>query len=100
PTPSGTKTALDGISLTIRHGESIGLAGPSGCGKTTFLRVLCPLSPPTAGEVRVGGVPLDHVARPDIGRLIGYVGQNPFVFSGTVAENIAYGLTGVGPDAV
>jgi ATP-binding cassette subfamily B protein len=91
PTPAGPKTALDGVSVTIRHGESIGLAGPSGCGKTSFLRILLRLSHPTGGAVRVGGVPLDNVSRPDIGRLVGYVGQNPFVFAGTVAENIAYG---------
>jgi ATP-binding cassette subfamily B protein len=99
-TPAGVRRALDGVSLAIRHGETIGLAGPSGCGKTTLLRVLLRLTHPSAGTVRVGGVPIAHLSRPDIGRLIGYVGQNPFVFSGTVAENIAYGVAGANPEAV
>ncbi len=100
PTLKGLKTALDGVSLFIRHGETIGLAGPSGCGKTTLLRVLLRLSHPTAGEVRVGGVPLTNLSRQDIGRLIGYVGQNPFVFAGSIAENIRYGSPEATPEAI
>jgi ATP-binding cassette subfamily B protein len=83
--------ALDGISLSIRHGETIGVAGRSGCGKSTWLKVLLRLTHPCAGRVMLGGVPLEQVTRADIGRLLGYVGQSPFIFSGTIAENIAYG---------
>jgi ATP-binding cassette subfamily B protein len=86
-----TFRALDGVSLSIRHGETIGVAGRSGCGKTTWLKVLLRLTHPCGGRARVGGVPLGQVTREDIGRLFGYVGQNPLVFSGTVAENIGYG---------
>ncbi len=93
-TASGPKRAVDGVSLCIRHGETIGFAGPSGCGKTTLLRVMLRLTHPTAGVVRVGGVDLQNVSRADIAGLIGYVGQNPFVFHGTIAENIAYGVSG------
>jgi ATP-binding cassette subfamily B protein len=46
---------------------------------------------PTSGEVLVGGVPIGVLSREDIGKTIGYVSQVPFVFSGTVAENISYG---------
>jgi ATP-binding cassette subfamily B protein len=90
-TPSGTRRGLDGVSAAIHHGETIGLAGPSGCGKTTWLRVLMRLTHPTAGEATIGGVPLEFVSREALGQLVGYVGQSPFVFHGTVAENIAYG---------
>ena len=92
--------ALDGVTLTIRHGETIGVAGRSGCGKSTWLKVLLRLVHPSGGRVLLGGVPLEEVAREDIGRLIGYLGQSPFVFSGTIAKNIAYGNGGVGADAV
>ena len=85
------KRALDGVSLTIRHGETIGVAGRSGCGKSTWLKVMMRLTHPSSGTVLLGGVPLDCVSRETIGQMIGYVGQNPFVFSGTIAENIAYG---------
>ena len=85
------KRALDGVNLTIHAGETIGVAGRSGCGKSTWLKVMMRLTHPTSGDVRLGGVPIDCVSREAIGDLIGYVGQNPFVFSGTIAENIAYG---------
>jgi ATP-binding cassette subfamily B protein len=88
------KEVLHGISTEVVHGETVGVAGRSGCGKTTWLRVLMRLAHPSGGRVLVGGVPLEHVSREAIGRLIGYVGQSPFVFAGTVAENIAYGTEG------
>ena len=88
------KRALDGVNLTIHAGETIGVAGRSGCGKSTWLKVMMRLTHPAAGNVRLGGVPIDSVSREAIGRLIGYVGQNPFVFAGTIAENIAYGSEG------
>lgn len=84
------KQALDGLCLTIRKGETIGIAGRSGCGKTTLLRALLRLVHPVGGSIVLGDAPLESVSREDIARLIGYVGQSPFVFSGTIAENIAY----------
>jgi ATP-binding cassette subfamily B protein len=91
--PDGQRMrALDDISLEIRRGETIGVAGRSGCGKSTWLRVMMRLTHPSAGSAYLGGVPLESVSRESIGNLVGYVGQNPFVFSGTIAQNIAYGL--------
>ena len=92
PSTLGPSTsALNGLSLTIKHGETIGVAGRSGCGKTTWLRTLMRLAHASAGDATLGGVPLCGVSRRDIGRLVGYVGQNPFIFAGTIEENIAYG---------
>ncbi len=82
---------LRGVSLTIRHGETIGIAGRSGGGKSTLLKVLLRLIHPSGGSVLVGGVPLEALSRAAIGQLFGYVGQSPFVFAGTITENIAYG---------
>jgi ATP-binding cassette, subfamily B, bacterial len=90
-TPAGPKRALESLTVTIRHGETIGVAGRSGCGKTTWLRALMRLVHPCGGTATLGGIPLDRVGRRAIGELVGYVGQNPFVFAGTVAQNIAYG---------
>jgi ATP-binding cassette subfamily B protein len=91
-TPQGKHIhALDDLSLTIYHGETIGIVGRSGCGKSTFVHVLLRLLHPNSGEVFLGGVRIEDVSRADISKLIGYVGQVPFVFSGTIAENIAYG---------
>jgi ATP-binding cassette subfamily B protein len=86
-----SREALRGVSLTIRHGETVGIAGRSGGGKSTWLRVLLRLTHPSRGRVWLGGVPLESVSREALGRLVGYVGQSPFVFAGTVRDNIAYG---------
>jgi ATP-binding cassette subfamily B protein len=83
--------ALDGLSLEIQRGETIGVAGRSGCGKSTWLKVLMRLVHPGGGEVKLMGVPLENISREVISRLIGYVGQSPFLFAGSVEENIAYG---------
>jgi ATP-binding cassette, subfamily B, bacterial len=96
----GRKWALHGVDLTIHHGQTIGFAGRSGCGKTTWLRVIMRLTHPENGTVYLGGVPLASVSRDAIGRLIGYVGQFPFVFAGTIAENISYGIDNPTEEAI
>ncbi len=83
--------ALRGVDLEIAPGETIGVAGKSGCGKSTWLKVLMRLLHPKDGRVWLMGVPLEEVSRETISHLIGYVGQNPFIFSGTIEENITYG---------
>jgi ATP-binding cassette subfamily B protein len=88
------RRALDGMSVCVRRGETLGVAGRSGGGKSTWLKVLMRLVHPTAGRVRVRGVPLEKVSRETLARLVGYVGQSPFVFAGTVEENITYGCGG------
>jgi ATP-binding cassette subfamily B protein len=101
PVAGGRKRpALTGMSLEVFHGETVGVAGRSGGGKTSWLRVLLRLAHPTGGRVLLGGVPLEAVSREAIGRLIGYVGQQPFVVSGTIAENIAYGCEGATEEEV
>jgi ATP-binding cassette subfamily B protein len=91
PTPTGPRRILDGVTLAIHQGQTIGIAGPSGSGKSTWLRSVLRLLHPTSGEVLVGGVPIGVLSREDIGKSIGYVSQVPFVFSGSVRDNIAYG---------
>ncbi len=100
-TADGTRRrALDGVSLQVGRGERIGVAGRSGSGKTTWLKVLLRLTHPADGHVTVGGVPLVALSREAIGDMIGYVGQSPFVFAGTIADNIAYGQENVSPEAI
>jgi ATP-binding cassette, subfamily B, bacterial len=99
-TECGCKAALKNVSVTIHHGELVGLAGPSGCGKTTLVRVLLRLTHPTSGVVSVGNVPVECFSREAIGRLFGYVSQNPFIFSGTIEENIRYGKPDAATEAI
>jgi ATP-binding cassette subfamily B protein len=99
--PDGrTRRALNGVDLEVYPGEIIGVAGKSGCGKSTWLKVLMRLLHPTAGDVWVKGVPLAEISRETISQLVGYVGQNPFMFSGTIEENITYGLSRYLPEDV
>ena len=89
--PDGARRrALDGVSFAIRRGEIIGIAGRSGCGKSTFLRALMRLVHPSDGQALLCGVPVESVTCDSFARLLGYVGQSPFVFSSTVQDNIAY----------
>ncbi len=96
----GRKRALNGITMVINHGETIGLAGPSGCGKTTWLRILLRLIHPSSGNVQIAGVPIDAVSRGAIGHLIGYVSQAPFVFAGTIEDNIRYGTPAASAETI
>ena len=90
----GGKRALDGVSLRIQAGEVVGIAGRSGSGKSTLARLLLRLVHPAAGQARLAGLPLEEVSREALARLAGYVGQEPFLFAGSVADNIAYGCPG------
>ncbi len=88
-------TALKQISLKIHRGETIGFAGHSGSGKSTWVKLLLRLLHSDNGEILLDGKPLPQVSRSELARQIGYVGQHPFVFSGTVSQNISYGCGAV-----
>ncbi len=81
---------LRNLNLTIAPGESVAIAGPSGCGKTTLLKILLGLLPPTEGEVRIGGVRIEHLGMRQYRRLIGAVMQEDHLLAGSIAENIAF----------
>lgn len=92
---------LDGIDLTIREGESLGLMGPNGAGKTTLARCLNGLLLPTEGEVLVDDMNTNEAAKiSEIRRLVGMVFQNPEnqIVSTTVEREIAFGLENLGMD--
>jgi ATP-binding cassette, subfamily B, bacterial len=82
---------LNEVSLSIQPGETIGVAGCSGSGKSTWIKVLLRLLHPISGTVQVRGVPLEQLSRTQISKLFGYVSQQPFIFAGTIEENIRYG---------
>ncbi len=87
----GTRPILRGISLTITPGEMIGVVGPSGSGKSTFINMVSRFYDVTEGSIVVDGVDVRNYSVGEYRRNIGLVLQEPFLFYGTIAENIAYG---------
>ncbi len=91
----GAREVLHGLDLTVEPGEMIGLVGPSGAGKSTLINLICRFYDVSAGAIFVDGTDVRSFPVEEYRRNIGIVLQDPFLFYGTIAENIAYGR----PDA-
>ena len=87
----GNRSVTRGINLKIAPGEMIGLVGHSGSGKSTLVNLICRFYDVAEGTIRLDGVDIRSIAVADYRRNIGLVLQEPFLFFGTIAENIAYG---------
>ena len=87
--------ALRGITLEIAPGEVVALVGTTGAGKSTFVKLAARFYDATSGTVSIDGLPIGQVPLRDFRAQLGYVPQDPFLFSGTIRSNIAYGR----PDA-
>jgi ATP-binding cassette subfamily B protein len=90
----GPREVLHGLDLAVEPGEMIGLVGPSGAGKSTLINLLCRFYDVAAGAILVDGTDVRSFPVEEYRRNIGIVLQEPFLFYGTVAENIAYGRPG------
>jgi ATP-binding cassette subfamily B protein len=91
----GNRAVNRGINLNIKAGEMIGLVGHSGSGKSTLVNLICRFYDVSEGAIMLDGVDIRSFAVSDYRRNIGLVLQEPFLFFGTIAENLAYGK----PDA-
>ena len=87
----GSRSVLKNVSLNIGAGEMIGLVGHSGSGKSSLVNLICRFYDVTEGGIRVDGVDIRSYSLNSYRRNIGLVLQEPFLFFGTIAENIAYG---------
>lgn len=91
----GNRQVLKGVSLQINPGELIGLVGPSGSGKSTLVNLVCRFYDPLQGSIIADGKDIRSFPLEEYRRNIGIVLQEPYLFYGTIAENISYGR----PDA-
>jgi ABC-type multidrug transport system fused ATPase/permease subunit len=91
---------LHDIDLRVRPGETIALVGPTGAGKSTFTALVARFYDVTKGRVLIDGHDIRQIRRECLARRLGLVLQDPFLFSGTVAENIRYGRPEAGDDEV
>jgi ATP-binding cassette subfamily C protein CydD len=96
----GTGDALHNVSFTVAAGERVALAGPSGGGKSTVAHLLLRFIKADAGNLLINGLPLDRISIRRWRQLVSYIPQAPYLFYGTVAENIKMGQDKTGEEIV
>ncbi len=90
--PNENKDVVKDFDLHVEKGERIALVGASGSGKSTVMNLIIGLLSPTSGRIRIDGKPLDELPMQEYRHYISVVPQNSILFSGTIRENITYGL--------
>lgn len=94
------KKVVDDVSFTVPGGTVLGIMGGTGSGKSTLIALLDRLYDPQEGTISIGGVPVTELNREELHRAVGYVLQEPYLFSKTIAENIAITQESVDMQAV
>jgi ABC-type multidrug transport system fused ATPase/permease subunit len=92
---ANTPEVLHQVNLTITPGQTVALVGPTGAGKTSIANLVARFYEVTEGAVRIDGIDVREVKQQSLRRQMGLVPQDPFLFSGTIADNIRFGV----PDA-
>lgn len=95
--PDAEEYVLEHISFSAKKGETIAFIGATGCGKSTAINLIPRFDDVTDGEVLVDGVNVKEYTQEALHNKIGYVSQKAILFSGTIAENVAYGENGKAP---
>jgi ATP-binding cassette subfamily B protein len=96
----GSRTVIRDVNLSIEPGQMIGLVGPSGAGKSTLVNLICRFYDVAEGAILVDGADIRSFPVEEYRRNIGIVLQEPFLFYGTIAENIAYGRPDAAPEEI
>ncbi|MBS3759433.1 MAG: ABC transporter ATP-binding protein [Desulfobacterales bacterium] len=90
--PAGPNV-IDGLSFSVPSGRMLGIVGPQGSGKTTLLKLIPRIYDATGGRITIDGTDIRRLKLADLRRHIGFVSQEPFLFSGTIRENVGFGQT-------
>jgi ATP-binding cassette subfamily B protein len=98
--PNEEKYVVKNFNLHVKKGERIALVGTSGSGKSTVINLIIGLLSPSNGRILVDGKPLDELPLQDYRRFLSVVPQNSILFSGTIRENITYGLESYSEEAL
>ncbi len=85
---TATENAIDHLSFDVKLGETIAFVGPSGSGKSTLVKLLVGLYTPNKGTIYIDGIPVNELRYNPVRRQIGFVTQDPQLFSGTIRENL------------
>ncbi|MFO7839309.1 MAG: ABC transporter ATP-binding protein [Desulfosalsimonadaceae bacterium] len=91
--PGHAEQALSDLSFHIAPGRILGIVGPQGSGKTSLLKLIPRLYDVSSGRITMDGTDIRRIRIEDLRRQIGFVPQEPFLFSGTIRENVAFGKT-------
>jgi len=92
------KRLVDDITVRVQKGEILAVVGPSGSGKSSFLRLLNRLDEPTSGTVYLEGNDYRQISPRELRRRVGLVTQTPYLFPGTIADNLRFGPRQQGKD--
>ena len=92
----GSRLVLNDVSFCVKPGQMVGIVGHTGSGKSTVSNLICRFYDASSGAVRVDGIDIRRIGLDEYRRHIGIVLQDPFLFFGTIGDNVAYGAPGAG----
>jgi len=92
------KNILKNINLTINKGDKIAIYGPTGVGKSTLIDLILGLIYPKSGSLTINQIPIQKIKKESWHRILSWMGQDPYLFYGTIEENITWGQKGIGKD--
>jgi ATP-binding cassette, subfamily B, bacterial len=96
----GGRKVLDDFDLRLPAGQTVALLGETGAGKSTIARLLARFYDPVEGQVSIDSIPLTQLSESDLHSAVAMVTQESFIFSGTIADNIAFGSPGASRDEI
>ncbi|MEI9949750.1 MAG: ATP-binding cassette domain-containing protein [Pseudomonadota bacterium] len=92
----GSRLVLNDVSFSVKPGQMVGIVGHTGSGKSTVSNLICRFYDASSGAVLVDGTDIRRIGLADYRRHIGIVLQDPFLFFGTIGDNVAYGVPEAG----